>query len=276
MDARQHGCGGGSCQCVGDAVEAPPAIDGVALLAPGEQLSEEELRERAWAELLRQEAVRRGLLPKLPVHQAPLLTAADEAAIDRMLLDVIPHAAPGDDECRRYYEARRHQFVEGRRANVRHILFAVTPGVDVQALARRAEIALLELGGNDVDPVRFGALARELSNCPSGADGGALGWLAPRDCADELAQALFGHDSPQTGLGLQPRLVHSRYGFHIVDVLGREAGRQAGFEEVRERIATQLAQQSRARALHQYIRLLAGCAQVEGIELERAETPLVQ
>ena len=37
-----------------------------------------------------------------------------------------------------------------------------------------------------------------------------------------------------------------------------------------------LAQQSRATALHQYIRLLAGQALVEGIDLEGAETPLVQ
>ena len=55
-----------------------------------------------------------------------------------------------------------------------------------------------------------------------------------------------------------------------------EPGRQAAFEEVQDRIAVQLAQQARARALHQYMQLLAGQALVEGVVLQEAATPLVQ
>ena len=75
---------------------------------------------------------------------------------------------------------------------------------------------------------------------------------------------------------LRPRLVHSRFGFHVMEVLERDPGRQLSFEEAQARIASLLAQQSRARALHQYIRVMAGRAQVEGIELEAADSPLVQ
>ena len=39
---------------------APASINGIALHAPGERLDESSLRERAWGELLRQEAVRQG------------------------------------------------------------------------------------------------------------------------------------------------------------------------------------------------------------------------
>ena len=38
----------------------------------------------------------------------------------------------------------------------------------------------------------------------------------------------------------------------------------------------ELAQRSRATALHQYIRVLAGRALVEGVELERPKHALVQ
>jgi peptidyl-prolyl cis-trans isomerase C len=48
------------------------------------------------------------------------------------------------------------------------------------------------------------------------------------------------------------------------------------YAQVRDGIAMELAQRSRATALHQYIRLLAGRAAIEGVELEAAETPLVQ
>ena len=75
--------------------------------------------------------------------------------------------------------------------HVRHILFAATPGVDIHALAVRAERALLELCGKEVPPDRFAQLAAELSNCPSSVQGGDLGWITPEDCAPELANELF-------------------------------------------------------------------------------------
>jgi peptidyl-prolyl cis-trans isomerase C len=160
--------------------------------------------------------------------------------------------------------------------HARHILFAVTEGINVAALAGHAEKALIELRHKDVAPGRFAELARTLSNCPSGADGGDLGWIGPDDCADELTAELFHTTEGLDAVGLHPRLVHSRYGFHIVEVLARDPGRRQSFEEVGPRIAVQLAQQSRAKALHQYMQLLAGRAEVSGLALEGADSPLVQ
>jgi peptidyl-prolyl cis-trans isomerase C len=197
------GCGGGACTCGGVAqagsmgTVAPVAtINGIALHGVGQAPDETELRELAWAELLRQEAVREALLPRHRELQAPALSPADHQVIESMLEREVqvPHAT--GDECRRYYEARQDRYVEGRLVHVRHILFAVTNGVDVHALAARAEQALVELSRKDVDPGRFAALARELSNCPSGAEGGDLGWIGPHDCADELANELFPQKNP--------------------------------------------------------------------------------
>lgn len=276
--ATSGGCGSGSCQCSGGGKPpaAVPAINGIALHAAGEQPDPHRLVERAWGELLRQEAVRRGLLPRAPDLQAPELGDDARATIQAMLDEDVPLASPSEDECLRYYEANKARFVEGRQVHLRHILFAVTDGLDVHALAVRAEQALLQLTGRDVPADRFAELARTLSNCPSGAQGGDLGWVGPEDCADELANELFYQKSPLHGLGVHPRLVHSRYGLHIVEVLARKQGRQLKYEQVRDRIAAELAQRSRATALHQYIRVLAGQALVEGIDLERAESPLLQ
>jgi peptidyl-prolyl cis-trans isomerase C len=288
------GCGGGGCACAGsDQTTSPAAASPVAtvnrmpLHPQGQRPNEAELRELAWAELLRQEAVSQGLLPRhpsldalhlLPRHPslgAPALSPADRQVIEAMLERAVPLPQPTEDECRRYYEARQDQYVQGRMVHLRHILFAVTPGVDVKALAARGEQTLIELSRQNVGPGRFAELARELSNCPSGAQGGDLGWIGPQDCADELATELFGQ-KPLRSVGLRPRLVHTRYGFHIVEILGRKQGFQPPFEEVQGRISVQLAQQSRAKALHQYIQLLAGQAIVEGVSLEGADSPLVQ
>jgi peptidyl-prolyl cis-trans isomerase C len=290
------GCGGGACQCretaapvtastpvaiepaasVAPTETACAAINGVALHLPGERPDEYSLREAAWAELLRQEAVARRLLPHSDALVAPRLGIAEQAVIQQMLDDEIEVPAASGDECHRYYAARSAHFAIGRRVHARHILFAVTQGINVAALAARAEQALLELRYKDAAPTRFAELAQTLSNCPSGAEGGDLGWIGPDDCADELTAELFHNTERLDALGLHPRLVHSRYGFHIVEVLARDAGRQQSFEEVSQRIAVQLAQQSRAKALHQYMQLLAGRAELSGLVLEGADSPLVQ
>jgi peptidyl-prolyl cis-trans isomerase C len=73
-----------------------------------------------------------------------------------------------------------------------------------------------------------------------------------------------------------PRLVNTRYGFHIVAVEKRSAGRQVPYEAVHTQIAERLAARVRAKALAQYVRILAGQAAIDGVELGGADSPLVQ
>jgi peptidyl-prolyl cis-trans isomerase C len=149
----------------------------------------------------------------------------------------------------------------------------VTPGVDVVALRKRAELAMLDVRCFDgAASPSFARLAAEFSNCPSGAAGGDLGWLAADDCAPEFARAVFATQE----VGVLPRLVHSRFGLHVVEVLEREEGTQQPFEAVRGAVATALRQQSYVAALRQYLQVLAGEAVLEGVDLDAAATPLVQ
>src|SRR5690606_23445156 len=101
---------------------------------------------------------------------------------------------------------------QGERARLRHVLFAVTPGLDVRALRLRAEALLLELRCADDGGARFAEAARHWSNCPTGAQGGDLGWLTREDCAPEFAREVFGAQE----VGVLARLVHSRFGLHVV------------------------------------------------------------
>lgn len=270
------GCGSGHCACAGEAQPTVASINGIALHEPGETPDPNALRERAYTELLRQQAVQAGLLPRHTGLVAPELDDAQRAVIEGLLDAAVVSPDPGESECRRYFDANKGRFIVGQALHVRHILFAVTPGVNVHALSQRAEAALLELIRKDVPPGRFEALAAELSNCPSSKEGGDLGWVTPEDCAPELANELFFQTDSRWGMGVHPRLVHTRFGLHIIDVLGRRKGKLPEFEQVQERIKAQLALQSRSTALRQYMQLLVGQAQVEGIELEGADSPLVQ
>jgi peptidyl-prolyl cis-trans isomerase C len=270
------GCGSASCACSGQMQIVPASINGVALHEPGEALDADTLRERAYSELLRQRAVHLGLLPQVHAIVVPELNEAERHVIEAMTDDEVSSPLPSDDECRRYYDANKTHFIAGQALHVRHILFAVTPGVNVHALTQRAEAALLELIRKDVAPGRFAQLAAELSNCPSSAEGGDLGWVTPEDCAPELANELFHQSDSRWGMGVHPRLVHTRFGLHIIEVLSRKKGTLPPYEEVEASIRQRLTHQSRATALRQYMRLLVGQAKVEGIELEGADSPLVQ
>lgn len=257
--------------------EIPTArINGVALHPAGQRPLEDEVRERAYAELLRQRAVAQGLLAPHAGDLAPELGEAERLVLEAMVDAEVHSPEPQEDECLRYYQAHTAQFTVGQALHVRHILFAVTPGINVQALAVHAEKALLELTHKDTPPARFAQLAAELSNCPTSTQGGDLGWIGPDDCAPELAKELFHQSHHQGSIGVHPMLVHSRFGFHIVEVLERRAGTVPAYAQVQERIARQLAMQSRARALHQYMALLAGDAELEYLALEAADSPLVQ
>jgi peptidyl-prolyl cis-trans isomerase C len=270
------GCGSQSCACASLAKPSIASINGIALHEPAEAIDPQTLRERAITELLRQEAVIQGLLPRFRGLTYTEPDDAQRAVIEAMVDQAVSTPAPTEEESRRHYEAQKNRFIIGQALHVRHILFAVTPGVNVHALSQHAEKALLELSRKDVAEGRFVELAKELSNCPSSAEGGDLGWLTPEACAPELANELFFQTDSRWGMGVHPRLVHTRFGLHIIEVLGRKKGTLQTYEAVREQIVGRLELQSRSTAMRQYLQLLVGQAEVEGIEMEGASTPLVQ
>ena len=259
-----------------DTLTAPTVarINGVALNASDETLSPEELRQRACTELLRQAAQRTGLLDAADAPTADgVISEAAASAIDALLERNLNLPEPSEETCRRHHAAHESAYRAGERVCVRHILFAVTPGVDVVALRKRAEPIFLDVRCHDGQASdRFADAARKWSNCPSGEHGGDLGWLSSADCAPEFARELFG----RVEVGVLPRLVHSRFGLHVVEVLEREPGVAQPFESVRGAVAMSLRQQAYVTALRQYLRLLAGEATVEGVKLDAADTPLVQ
>lgn len=249
-------------------------INGVALHGAEEALAADELRQRACSELLRQAAQGQGLLPASDTPSADGVLSEDAAsAIEALLAQSLAIPEPSEEACRRHHAAHQGFYSTGERVQVRHILFAVTQGVDVVALRNRAETTLLDVRCHDGSRVDgFANAAATLSNCPSGAQGGDLGWLTTEDCAPEFSKELFGHAE----VGVLPRLVHSRFGLHVVEILAREPGVEQAFEAVRGAVAMSLRQKTYVTALRQYLRLLAGQALIEGVDLEAAETPLVQ
>ena len=114
--------------------------------------------------------------------------------------------------------------------------------------------------------------------------GGALIWANQAWLtAAMMAQILLAWEPPEAVMPLLPRckftgrtLAEVRRRGWAQSVAEREPGVAQSFESVQGAVAMTLRQQTYVTALRQYLSLLAGAATVEGVDLDAAETPLVQ
>ena len=231
--------------------------------AQSEEPAEAARRALAVRELLLQRA------GKLELEQAGDGRQAEDSLIEQVLEAEVTFPAPTEAECRRHYETHPERYTAGELVEASHILIAVTPGAPVALLRSRAESLLGEIRAN---PALFADRAREASNCPSGQHGGNLGQFGRGQMVPEFDKALFG----PSATGVLPTLVQTRYGFHVVKVERRLPGSQLDFKLVQDDIAAYLSARVQAQALMQYVRVLAGQAQIEGIDLDAAASPLLQ
>jgi peptidyl-prolyl cis-trans isomerase C len=195
--------------------------------------------------------------------------ADEDARIEALLTQEVSVPQADEAACLRYYRNHPQRFTRGEMVEARHILFQVTPTVPLDLVRETAEAVLAAL---QAAPERFGELAGQYSNCPSGAVGGSLGQLSRGECVQEFDDVLF----RLGGNELAARLVETRFGLHIMQVLRRIDGSLLPFETVKSQIAAWLATAALQRGIHQYLQVLVGRARIEGIELEGSATPLVQ
>ncbi|MBI3451637.1 MAG: peptidylprolyl isomerase [Rhodospirillales bacterium] len=220
-------------------------------------------------ELLIQEAARLGVTAEETGAGANRSPA--EATIDALLAREVRTPEPDAETCRRYYANNRRHFRAPDLMEAQHILFAALPGdADARAATRlAAEKVLAQLQSS---PEKFGALARAHSACPSKEVGGNLGQLQRGSTVPEFETYLFSLDEGE----ICAAPVETRYGFHIIRLNRRIAGRDLPFETIEKRIAEYLRDCAWHNAVRQYVQILAGRAQVSGVDLPFADSPLVQ
>jgi peptidyl-prolyl cis-trans isomerase C len=113
-------------------------------------------------------------------------------------------------------------------------------------------------------------LALKYSACPSKAQGGSLGQVSKGQTVPELERQLF---TLAPGLAAKP--LESRYGWHVISVDQRIEGQPLPYEAVAVAIHPVAARRV-AKALVQYLQTLIGAADIRGIALQGADSPLVQ
>lgn len=230
-------------------------------------------RALAVRELLLQAARRLGIEEpdSLDNGEADERETRDEALIRTLLAREVKTPEPDEATCRRFYDNNLQRFRSPDLFEAAHMLFPADPD-DAEASARAKQQAIAALTEVLAAPHRFGDLARELSACTSAAQGGNLGQITRGQTVPEFETFLFNLEEGQ----ICPVPVKTRFGYHVLRLDRRIEGRQLPFEVVRDRIADYLREHVWRRAISQYLQLLAGQAEIRGIELNGASTPLVQ
>lgn len=232
---------------------------------------DEAVEALAVRELLVQQARRIGLTP-VPETDREGRRETDEHALIRQLL-AEELSVPEADEatCRRYYDANRQRFKSLDLFEAAHILFSASPS-DNDAYQEAIDRATLAIAQVESNPAAFERIAKTQSDCTSGKDGGRLGQVSRGDTVPEFETFLVALEAGQ----LCPVPVKSRYGAHVLRLDHKIEGRQLPFDAVHTRIADYLQEASWRRAVAQYVQLLAGQAEIEGVRLRAADSPLVQ
>ncbi|MNJ44866.1 Foldase protein PrsA 3 precursor [compost metagenome] len=195
----------------------------------------------------------------------------EEEAATRLLLEREVQVPECDEAtCLRYYDSNRGRFHSAPLLAVRHILLECAPDdAEARSLALvQAEILQQRLAQF---PEQFAELALKHSACPSKAQGGELGQISKGQTVPELERQLF-----TLAPGLADKPLESRYGWHVISVDQRIEGQQLPYEAVATAIRTQLQQGVWQKAVVQYLQTLIGAADIRGIQLQGADSPLVQ
>jgi peptidyl-prolyl cis-trans isomerase D len=181
-----------------------------------------------------------------PEKRAFTLLVADEEKIAATL--------PMNEEAlKTAYNRNIEKFRTPDRARVRHILIKTTekPADQIPALQAKAQDILKQLrGGAD-----FAELATKNSEDPGSAvKGGDLDWVVRGQTVPEFEKAAF---------SLQPKqisdVIKTEYGFHILQVLEKEAARVKPFEEVK----TQLGADMKREAVYERMQQVSDQARAE-------------
>ncbi len=170
---------------------------------------------------------------------------------------------PTEQDVADYYAAHQGDYVAQPQVLAQHILVK-TEGLDaadkVQAYDKIKAIRARIVAAGDAGEVgqAFCAEAREHSDCPSGAQGGSLGWFGPGMMVPEFDRAAF-----SMKCGEVSDVIETQFGYHIILKTDEKAGGPQTLVDVADQIRDLLRHEARGRAMDAFVAELREKAKIE-------------
>jgi peptidyl-prolyl cis-trans isomerase C len=156
-----------------------------------------------------------------------------------------------------FYDKNKNKYVEEEQVRARHILIKVpqevSPAEDAKLKGRADDALKRAKKGED-----FAALAKELSDDGSKETGGDLGFFPRGRMVAGFEEAAFALQP-----GQMSEIIRTQFGYHIIKVEERKAGRALPFDEAKGQVKEDLTQEQTYERYQQYVAGLRGKAKVE-------------
>ncbi|MCR5752265.1 MAG: peptidylprolyl isomerase [Kiritimatiellae bacterium] len=160
-------------------------------------------------------------------------------------------AEPSEADVEAFYEAHRDEYVEPEQVLCQHIL---VKGQGADSLEKIKAIRdRIVSGGSD-----FSEEARKHSDCPSGGQGGSLGWFGRGMMVPEFDKCAF-----EMKKGEVSDVVTTQFGYHIIYKADQKGGEKQTFVDVRDQIRDLLRHEARGRAMDAFVNELRQSAKIE-------------
>lgn len=160
-------------------------------------------------------------------------------------------ADPTDDEVAAFYAAHKDEYVAPEQVLCQHIL---VKGTDDAALDKIKDIRARIVDGK----ADFAEEAKKHSDCPSGQQGGSLGWFGRGMMVPEFDKAAF-----EMKKGEVSGIVTTQFGYHIIYKADQKGGEKQTLVDVHDQIRDLLRHEARGRAMDVYVAELRDKAQIE-------------
>jgi peptidyl-prolyl cis-trans isomerase C len=172
---------------------------------------------------------------------------------------VLAGVTVSDQAAKEFYDKNPDKMKKPERVHVRHILIHTeanaTPADKEKAKAKADDLLKRLQKGED-----FAKLATENSDDPgSKPRGGDLGWFTHGQMVPAFDKAAFALANPND---LSP-VVESQFGYHIIQLVGKEAATTAPFDMVKPQIVQFLRQQQMEQVLSAHVQQLKAKGKVE-------------
>ena len=158
---------------------------------------------------------------------------------------------PTEEEVTAFYEAHKSEYVAEPQVLCQHIL---VKGSNDAALDKIKEIRERIVN----DKADFAEEAKKHSDCPSGAQGGSLGWFGRGMMVPEFDKAAF-----EMKKGEVSGVVTTEFGYHIIYKADERGGRQQTIVDVHDQIKDLLRHEARGKAMDAYVAELREKATIE-------------
>jgi peptidyl-prolyl cis-trans isomerase C len=170
---------------------------------------------------------------------------------------------PTEEEVADYYTAHAADYDAPPQVLAQHILVK-TEGLDaadkVEALDKINAIRARIVSAGEPGEVgqAFAREAMEHSDCPSGREGGSLGWFGPGMMVPEFDHAAFAMKCGEVS-----EVIETQFGYHIILKTDEKPGGRQTLVDVHDQIRDLLRHEARGRALDAFVAELREKASIE-------------